>query len=311
MSRLSVSLLASVMLIGTAAHADKFGGWQYTAPPGYAVQVDADHVSLTKLTGSTFCSIAVFEARALDRPVLTERAFEWNNIVAHSFDATVTRRATMQTKHGVQVAATTAALVDGEGNKYAAVHYVVMPPGMIGSVLLTSSTAASLRACEPVATAVVGSLAIDWSSPRFTDPEARVETPEGRWAVVGPTSREYTFAANGTFRFHSEAPGADRDRVIDETGTYTVLGNQLTLTPKNATNALIEHGIAKPATRLPLEKATYTWGKRYFVETNEWQLVLTPKKATTRDGKLRPNAADYRYSDQVKPAWKFAPQPGV
>ena len=312
MSRLSAPLLASVMLLsGNPAHADTFGGWQYTAPPGYAVQVTADHVALTKLTGSTFCSIAVFEARALDRPVLTERAFEWNNVVAHTFDATVKRRATMQTKHGVNVAATTAALVDADGNKYAAVHYVVMPPGMIGSVLLTSSTAASLKACEPIATSVVGSLAIDWTSPRFTDPEARVETPEGRWAVVGATSREYTFLANGTFRFHSEASGADHQRVLDETGTYTVLGNQLTLTPRKATNALIEHGLVKSGAQLPIEATTYTWGKRYFVDTNEWQLVLTPKKATARDGKLPANAADYRYSDHAKPEWKYAPAPGV
>ena len=310
MSRLSVALLVSVTLVGTAARADTFGGWQYTAPPGYAVQVDADHVAFTKLTGSTFCSIAVFEARELDRSVAAERAFEWQNIVAHTFDATVKRRATMQTKHGVNVAATTAALVDREGTKYAAVHYVVMPPGMIGSVLLTSTTAASLKACEPVATAVVGSLAIDWTSPRFTDPEARVETPEGRWAVTGATSREYTFSADGTFRFHSEASGGDRHRVIDETGTYTVLGNQLTLTPLKATTALVESGVTKPA-RLPLEKTTYTWGKRYVVDTNEWQLVLTPTRATTRDGTLPPNAGGYRYSDHAKPAWKFAPQPGV
>jgi len=309
MLRLSM-MLATIVLLGTSARADTFGGWKYTAPPGYAVEVTADHAALTKVTGPTFCAIAVFEARALDGKVLAERAFEWQNVVAHLFKATVKRRTTLQTKHGVNVAATTAALTDGEGNEYAAVHYVVMPPGMIGSVLLTSTTAASLKTCEPAATSVVGSLAIDWSSSRFTDPEARVETPEGRWAVVGSTSREYTFASNGSYRFHSEAASTDGDRVIDETGTYTLLGNQLTVTPVKATSALVADGIAKAGTRAPLEKATYTWGKRYLVETNEWQLVLAPKKATARDGK-HPTTEGYRYSDQAKPEWKFAPQPGV
>jgi len=309
MSRLWM-LLASLVLVGTSARADTFGGWKYTPPPGYAVEVTPDHVALTKVTGTTFCSIAVFEARALDGPVLAERAFEWQNVVTHQFKAKVARRTTMQTKQGVQVAATAAALVDAEGNDYGAVHYVVMPPGMIGSVLLTSSSVASLKSCEPVATSVVGSLAIDWSSPRFNDPEARVETPEGRWAVVGSTSREYTFGSDGSYRFHSETASADRDRVVEETGTYTLLGNQLTLTPVAATSALVAGGYAKPAARMPLEKATYTWGKRYIAEANEWQLVLTPQKATTRDGKL-PTTAGYRYSDQARPKWKFQAQPGV
>lgn len=308
MSRLSI-LLASVVLVGTSAHADTFGGWQYTAPPGYAVDANADRVAFTKITGSTFCSIAVFEVRALDGPVLKARAFEWYNVVGHQFTAAVKRRTTMQTQHGLNVAATIAALVDIDGNEYAAVHYAVMPPGMIGSVLLTSSTAASLKACDPIATSVVGSLAIDWSSPRFTDPEARVETPEGRWAVVGPTSREYTFSSDGSYRFHSEAPSADR--VVDETGTYSLVGKKLVLTPLKATSALVEGGVARPAARLSVEKTTYTWGKRYVSETNEWQLLLTPKNATARDGKISTGDAAYRYSDLVKPVWKFAPQPGV
>lgn len=311
MLRISLSVLVSVSLLGATARADTFGGWQYTAPPGYVVEVKPDHVELTKLGRSSFCSIAVFEARALDGSARAERAFEWHNIVGHSFKATVKRRATTQTRQGVQVAATTAALVDREGNEYAGIHYVVMPPGMIGSVLVTSTTPASLKRCERTAASVVGSLAIDWTSPRFTDPEARVETPEGRWAVVGPSSREYTFAPDGTYRFHSETPAAHREVVVDETGTYTVLGNQLTLRPVAATHALVQDGVARSGPRAPLEKTTYTWGKRYVVETNEWQLVLTPQKATARDGKLARDAAGYHYSDHARPAWKYAPQPGA
>jgi hypothetical protein len=307
MSRQSMLLVVSIILAGTSARADTFGGWRYTAPPGYTVEVNTDHVALTRTSGSTFCSIAVFEARALENPARAERAYEWQNVVAHQFAATVKRRTTLHTKAGVEIAATTAALTDADGNEYAAVHYAVMPPGMIGSVLLTSSTAASLKRCEPVATAVVNSLAIDWTSPRFHDPEARVETPEGRWAAVGTTSREYTFAANGTYRFHSE----DRQRVVDESGTYALVGNQLALKPLRASGAVIDRGVAKPIARMPLEKTTYTWGKRYFPETNEWHLVLTPKAATTRDGKLPTNGSAYRYSDQAKPTWAFPTQPGV
>lgn len=303
-------LVASLVLVGSAAHADTFGGWQYTAPPGYTTQVNTDHVALTKITGSTFCSIALFEARTLDGPVRAERAFEWHNVVTHQFNASVKRRTTMQTKRGAQVAATVATLRTGEGT-YGAVHYVVMPPGMIGSVLLTSDTSATLKSCEPVASALVGSLAIDWSAPQFNDPEARVQTPEGRWAVAGASSREYTFAADGSYRFYSEVASAPRVRVVVERGTYTMLGNQLTVKPVAASSYAVDGGVVKHASRMPLEPTTYTWGKRYVVETNEWQLVLESKKATKRDGARSPTTKDYRYSDRAKPQWKFAPVPGV
>lgn len=212
MSRLSI-LLASVVLVGTSAHADTFGGWQYTAPPGYAVDANADRVAFTKITGSTFCSIAVFEVRALDGPVLKARAFEWYNVVGHQFTAAVKRRTTMQTQHGLNVAATIAALVDIDGNEYAAVHYAVMPPGMIGSVLLTSSTAASLKACDPIATSVVGSLAIDWSSP-----DSRIQRLGSRHPRVGGRSSGRPVASIRSHRMARTASTA-RPRVPTASST--------------------------------------------------------------------------------------------
>ena len=304
MSRLSIVLLVSVISVGTAG-ADTYRGWQYTPPSGYTVQENADHVAFTKHIGSSFCSLALFEPRTLEKTVREERAFEWSNIVTHAAAARVVRRATTQTKHGVDVATTTA-VVDAQGNEYAATLFVVTPPGVVGSVLLTSSTISSLRTCERIAMAFVDSLAVDWTARQFHDPEARPETPVGRWAVVASTSREYTFGSDGTYRFHSEATSADHDRVVDEIGKYTLRGNQLTLTPLEATHALVARGVARSIS-WPLEKTTYTWGRRYVVDTNEWQLVLTPKKPTTRDGA----GHVHRYSDHAKPAWKYVAQPGV
>lgn len=289
MSHLSTLLIASIVSLAGTAHADTFGGWQYAAPPGYTRQVSDDRVAFTKQTGATSCSLSLFEARAIEGSAAAESSIEWHNVVTHAFSASVVKRATVQTKQGVTITATTAKLGAGEGDTFAATHYVVMPPGMVGSALLTSNSLASLRTCERAAMSFVSSLAIDWSAPKFTDPEARVETPIGQWATVGPTSREYTFASDGTYRFHSEG-----DRVVDEAGTYAWIGNQLTLKPR----------IAKA------EKTTYTWGKRYVVETGEWQLVLTPRKATKRDGQL-PADASYRYSDHAKPVWTVATEPGA
>jgi len=279
MTRVSIGLGVLIILGATGARADSFEGWQYSAPAGYEVRADGDRVALTKGAGATVCSIALFEARAVDGPVAAETSLEWHNIVTHAFKAKVLKRTSFQTPRGTDVEAVTARLSDADKNEFSAIHYVVMPPGVIGSVLLTSGTPASLAKCERDATAFVGTLAIDWSSRKFTDPEARVETPVGRWAIAGATSREYVFASNGTYRCHAETG----DRPTDETGTYTLAHNQLTITPKGAK---------------PTAGTTYTWGKRYVPQSDEWQLVLSTKKTTTR------------YLNRVHPAWQFPTEPG-
>jgi hypothetical protein len=211
-----------------------------------------------------------------------------------------------KTKRGYGVMPTTASISDDGQNKYAAVHYAVMPPGMIGSVLVSATDAASLKTCLPTATAFLDSLAIDTSSATGGDPEARVETVVGRWANAG---HEYTFSADGTYRFHAEtSPKPDQYRVVDETGAYTAVGNQLTLAPTAATSAVTDKGTTGATTKIALEKVTYTWSKT-LVGTDEWQIVLAPLKKTTRDGEFSTNpryATSYVYSATFKPEWKVA-----
>ncbi len=304
MLRRSLALVVEMAVVAgsSVAAADTFGGWVYAPPAGYKAEVFDDHVAWTKVGDRSFCSIALFELRAARSSVAVEKAYEWYNVVSSTFAPKVTRRATMETAAGVSVAATTATLAAADGTKYAGIHFAVTPPGMIGSVLVTSSSQASLRACERVAGAVVRSLEVDWDSPRFVDPEARVETPQGRWAIAGPTSREYTFTASGEYRFHSEAAVKNGERIVDEDGKYSVRGNQIVLTPRSAMTTTVLAGVTKRVT-LPLEKATYTWTKLYVPETNEWRLVLVPRK--TKHGEHVP-AGGYSYSDREQPAWRVS-----
>lgn len=303
--RHSLAILISSIVVGSSglATADSFGGWLYSPPAGYTAKQWDDHVELTKHSETSFCSIAIFEARRLVSSAAIEAAWEHHNVVTPNFSAKVARRAKLKTMRGTEIAAITAALTTADGTSYAGIHYIVMPPGMIGSVLLISTSTASLRACERVGEDVVRSLDVDWSSPRITDPEARVETPQGRWAISGSTNREYTFAADGTYRFHGETTGGVRHRIVEEGGTYSVRGNQLSLAPVTATVATISPGVTTRKD-LPLEPATYTWTKRYDPKTNGWSISLTPRKPTARDGNMP--AGGYSYSDR-EPAWKYGP----
>jgi hypothetical protein len=301
------TLLGSFVLLGTTnSAAETFAGWRYMAPPGYTVESSNDHVALTKVTDATFCSISIFEPRALVSPARVEQALEWHNVIDATFTPKVVRRGSLQTSSG-PATMTTATLVTADGTRYAGIHYVLTPPGMIGSVLLTSTSHASLAACARTAAVVVRSLEVDWTAPRFTDPEARIETVHGRWASIGTTSREYTFAANGSYRFHSESR-TEPQRVVDEAGTYAMVGNQLTLDPTASNVATITHGVGR-VTKGSLARTTYSWRKTYDPATNTWRVVLQPAKATARDGALP--AAGYSYSDHDKPLWTFVSQPGV
>lgn len=304
--RHSLAILASSIVVSSSglATADSFGGWLYSSPPGYTAQQWDDHVELTKHGITSFCSIGIFELRHRASSAAVEAAYEWHNVVTPNFSAKVTRRAKIETTGDAEIAATTATLTTADGTHYAGVLYVVMPPGMIGSVLLLSTSTSALRACDRVGTELVRSLDVDWSSPRITDPEARVESPQGRWAISASTNQEYTFAANGTYRFHSETIGGSRDRVVDESGTYSVRGNQLSLTPRTASAATITSGVTTRRS-LPLESATYTWTKRYDPESGAWWIVLTPRKSTARDGVMPPGG--HTYSDHDTPPWKYGP----
>lgn len=296
-------LISSVLAVASSpATAENFGGWSYRPPAGYATTLHDDHVELTKIKKGGFCSISIFPVREVVSSTAVELATEWNNVVTGTFVAKPTKRTTL-TSATADVRVTRARLTTAAGDPYVGTHFTVMPPGLIGSVLVIASSANEHRSCEGVGASIVRSLDVDWSSPQLVgDPEARVETPQGRWAVSGTTNRQYTFAADGTYRFHSETQAGDR--VLDESGTYRVRGNQLVLAPRTATLATIRAGISRRVDG-SLAKTTYTWSKRYDPETNEWRIILAPRKATARDGDLP--AGGYSYSDRVVPAWAFGP----
>jgi hypothetical protein len=151
----------------------------------------------------------------------------------------------------------------------------------------------------------------------------------GKWSVgqsaysagysmsYGSRLLQYDFAADGTYRYHSEAWGGSFNSnwryIVDEKGTWTASGDQLTVSPKEVTGVVRDlAGKVQKKGGPALEKVTYRFATTYFSGLKETQLVLTPPKATDRDGAFASNpsfpgsylmrsAADYQ------PAFRFAP----
>ncbi len=329
----SLRVLLVVVLLPAQGRADELGGWRYTPPRGYGSTVQGDHVVLQQVTGSTFCQLTLFAPRPVAASPDAEAAFEWENVVEKNFTVDDVQKGSAGKTRALTWTSTSANATSAAG-EFAIVHYVVTPPRTVSSVLLVSNTAATAAGCAPAVKALLDSLALAAAPPAPTavaqptpaPTAAPAGTVVGRWATsssdsnsagggatLGSTRREYAFAADGTYRFHSEASGgtyrADAYRIVDEAGTFTVAGDQLTIAPRTATQTMRDRTTAKKSD-LPLEKVTYSFKRHYFEGLKEWNLVLTVARPTARDGAFASNdrfPSSYLLSDTYRPDWTYPP----
>lgn len=321
-------LLLFALFFSTAAHAEEFGGWRYKPPAG-AQRAEANgHVKYTAISGNTFCQIALFSAHA---PTADDAAFEWKYVVESNFKVRSTAPPARQTtRQGLPLIATAAAVADHGGNPYAATLYVLLARGGSGSVLLTSSNNATIAKCPIdefldslalVAVPPASSPAPGAATPAPAAAPAGADSIVGAWAAgsgnpmarqgTGTTlRRQYSFKADGTYTYFSELFNGINEWIhVRESGSYTRAGDQLTLVPAVSTISSRDWTKATRAPQArPLETVTYTVRKHYFSGLKEWNLVLTPPRATERDGAFSSNEQfrnSYLLSDSYKPEWKW------
>ncbi|MGN6421221.1 MAG: hypothetical protein ACTHMC_27145 [Pseudobacter sp.] len=112
--------------------------------------------------------------------------------------------------------------------------------------------------------------------------------------TTGYLRKEYSFKTDGTYTFRKKNFLSNSIEIyfVYETGTYTVNGNQLTITPQKGSTGFWNKpkslknnewgGFVKPENH-KLEKVTYTFD---LTEDPNYSnsIVLKPGKATVRDG---------------------------
>lgn len=130
-------------------------------------------------------------------------------------------------------------------------------------------------------------------------------------ATYGGVMRlRYIFNADGTYSFKSERSHQVRKWwTIEETGSFSVNGDSVTITPRTS-KAILRNldGVVQETRANELEKVTYKWTTHYFEGIRETNLVLQPPSPTNRDGvlggnSLFPKAYLYTQGDQL--AWRF------
>lgn len=120
----------------------------------------------------------------------------------------------------------------------------------------------------------------------------------------------YIFKADGSYSFKSERSSQVRKWwTVDETGSFSVNGDSVTITPKTSKATLRNlDGVVQETRANELEKVTYKWTTHYFEGIGETNLVLQPPSPTSRDGvlggnSLFPNAYLYSQGDRLE--WRF------
>ncbi len=139
---------------------------------------------------------------------------------------------------------------------------------------------------------------------------AKTSSPASLAPNVGHMRLRYIFNADGTYSFKSERMfTAQRWWTTEETGTFSVNGDSLTITPRVSKATLRNlNGVVQETRANPLDKVTYKWTTHYFEGIQETNLVLEPPQATNRDGILGANSLfprAYLYSQGDRLEWRF------
>lgn len=153
---------------------------------------------------------------------------------------------------------------------------------------------------------IVGVWSKSASSPWGTSPGA-VATNAGYY------KGQYQFKADASYSFKGESWGgysrSDEFWTIEESGTYSVSGDSLTISPAKSTATLRSGaGVVKQSKNNQLEKVTYGWGLHFFEGIGETNLVLRPARQTARDGGFSANSDfpnSYLYSQNGNLEWRF------
>ncbi|HKV36518.1 MAG TPA: lipocalin family protein [Pyrinomonadaceae bacterium] len=138
----------------------------------------------------------------------------------------------------------------------------------------------------------------------------------GSWTTAataqygGVMRLRYIFNADGSYSFKAERSStSQRWWTTEESGTFTVNGDSLTITPKVSKATLRNlNGVVQETRANELEKVTYKWTTHFFEGIGETNLVLEPPQPTNRDGVLGSNSRfpkAYLYTQGDKLEWRF------
>ncbi len=278
MPRFSLALAAALIAVPARAApaARTFDLVTYTAPDGFTVAEQGDHVAITRVGAKSYCLIGIYRGTDAGADLDASFASEWANVVDTSVDP-VAVPAVQHGSVGGAPAAIGAAMTTTGGKPVLAMLTTIDAGAKVVSILVLTPNQDDLKVYTPSITALANSLAI-----------RRVEPP-ARAAPAAPAA---------------PAPGGK---------TITRMGGKITVpnAPRGLTLADLDgewtNGYESATTYVDAQTGVYA-GYTANVADKKW--VVSAKKGTIESHTVGTHAGaggtfqaveDFRYKAQVTP----------
>lgn len=315
-----VFLLSIFIAIAMNLHAQQktYDIITYTSPDDWTEKAGESNISYSRIDGSGWAQIAIYQHRTSDRNINTDFDKDWNELVAANKAISSPEKTTPQTVEGWMV-------ISGSGTwEYNGANVksqlTVYSNGQVAISLLCNSTTKSFLNDYQALLSSVALNAGNASLSSNTKNKAEVDgSPAaindnsivGVWIVNqaesggfmnghlmytgGYMRKEYQLKDDGTYVFREKNWLAVKETIyfVYESGTWAMNGNQLTITPKKGkagwwlkdkvTNDVNKWGIFQKAADYKLQAATYNVEIKTDPNYSN-SIILNSARATERDG---------------------------
>lgn len=321
------------MSLTACTQKQSFDVLNYTAPKGWQQQQQESSVQLSVLDSKTgaYALALITKATASDAGAADNFKTDWDRLVKSSVQ--VKDAPAMQepaTENGWNIISGTAGYTD-DTQKGVATLLTATGGGQMVSVVLMTNT----QQYENDLLAFIHSLQLKKAvqgeavNPATSTPGSNNSSGiTGMWVFYNTESsgmyngfpqltggymrREYIFYKDGTYVFRAKdwLVYVKDILFVHETGTYSVNGNQITLSPQKGKGEWWEKAasgrtsgwgkLVRASTDYKLEKTTYTFDFVQFKGNDEITLSLQSVKPTQRDGKdgNKTGIQEYRYTSR-------------
>jgi hypothetical protein len=292
----------------------------YTAPGNWAKETRENAVSYVSIDKKkkSWCRISIYKSTVSKGNIDSDFESEWNTLVAKEYNITGGPQTNDAAEaQGWKVKSGAGKFIFDKANATALMATFSDFQRCLSIVAVTNNQEYLASVQDFLETIVMKAPDAGRTQPVTTQKTA-INDPSSVVGVWGKTSTnnssndldnglhgyfkcQYTFNMNGTYSFISRIFSYQPDVILaNESGTYEVNGNTVTLTPQSSiiqkwskgytteTDGrkvyLDKLGTLLSSQKRPLEKNSYRYTKEYSSGIQEWNLVLSADKETLRDG---------------------------
>lgn len=320
------TIICFFMLSVALSAQEKFDVVTYTSPKGWQKSTEANAIQFTKQNGNQIAIMMLFKSIPTAKDSKTTFDASWDSIVKELLTKVDAPNMQPTVEKNGWTIETGAAIGEKDGEKLAAMLLSATGGGKVVNLLVLFNS----EIFQPEVETFVSSIDLTKQTTSNNVPAKQRGTVNnsivGLWGsylnetsgylngmpqyTAGYFRREYLFKADGTYLFRVKNWSVlQRDILfINETGTWAINGNKLTITPKQgkgewwskaASGRTTEWGNFVKLSEYKLETVTYTFEFHYYEGQNENRLLIESGKSTERDGTGSNNSFRWSYSPRA------------